>query len=158
MSSGNEELMRKALADLGQSVLSNWEKKDREIARLRAGLRKIADGDPKQVHSPIGPLHAAGIIFQWEIDAKIAREALADSPVEATIRPPHWTCKTHGDFNAMQEVGCPECTRLLRQALLRAFDDHGHRYNCSAARGPHSDCTCGWLEVMELVKQMRGEK
>jgi hypothetical protein len=79
MSSGNEELMRQALADLGQSVLSNWEKKDREMARLR-------------------------------------------------------------------------------QALLRAFDEHGHRYNCSAARGPHSDCTCGWLEVMELVKQMRGEE
>lgn len=72
--------------------------------------------------------------------------------------PPHWTCKTHGDFDAMREVGCPECTRLMRQALLRAYDDHGHRYNCSAARGMNSDCTCGWLKVMELVKQMRKEK
>ena len=49
-------------------------------------------------------------------------------------------------------------TRMLREALLRAYADHGHQYNCSAARGPHSDCTCGWLEVMELVKQIRGER
>lgn len=97
----------------------------------------------------------------WDLVVRameIARKALADSPIEATMRrPPHWTCKTHGDFNAMRAVGCPECTRLLRHALLRAFEEHGHRYSCSAARGPHSDCTCGWLEVMELVKLMRGE-
>jgi hypothetical protein len=87
---------------------------------------------------------------------EIARKALADSPVKSiTRRPPHWTCKTHGDFNAMREVGCPECTRLLRQALLRAFDQHGHPYNCSAARGMESECICGWLEVRQLVEQMK---
>jgi hypothetical protein len=74
--------------------------------------------------------------------------------IEPPPRPPHWTCKIHGDFDAMRAVGCPECTHLMRKALLRAFDEHGHRYNCSASRGPHSDCTCGWLEVMELVKVM----
>jgi hypothetical protein len=46
------------------------------IAQLEAALRKIADGDPKQVYSPLGPMHAAGIVCQWKIDAKIAREAL----------------------------------------------------------------------------------
>lgn len=40
----------------------------------------------------------------------------------------------------------------LRDALQRAFKEHGHKYNCSAARGMERDCTCGWLEVRDLVK------
>lgn len=31
--------------------------------------------------------------------------------------PPHWNCQTHGRFNAMRVVGCPECVIALRQAL-----------------------------------------
>lgn len=27
---------------------------------------------------------------------------------------PHWSCKTHGDFDANIAVGCPECVRELR--------------------------------------------
>ncbi len=42
----------------------------------------------------------------------------------------------------------------LEKAFLRAYSDHGHRYNCSAARGSESDCTCGWLEVMQLAKSL----
>lgn len=40
----------------------------------------------------------------------------------------------------------------LRDALKRAVKEHGHKYNCSAARGMERDCHCGWLEVKELVK------
>lgn len=43
----------------------------------------------------------------------------------------------------------------LKTALLRAVDEHGHKYNCSAARGMESDCHCGWLEVRELAKTLR---
>ena len=46
-------------------------------------------------------------------------------------------------------------TGSLKAALIRAFDQHGHRYNCSAARGMERDCTCGWLEVRELVEKIR---
>jgi len=40
----------------------------------------------------------------------------------------------------------------LERALMRAVNEHGHKYNCSAARGMERDCHCGWLEVRELVK------
>lgn len=36
-------------------------------------------------------------------------------------RPPHWTCREHGDFDAMHEVGCPTCMRLARQTINHAF-------------------------------------
>lgn len=42
----------------------------------------------------------------------------------------------------------------LKKALVRAFESHGHKYNCSAARGMESDCTCGWQEIREMVKQI----
>jgi len=51
-----------------------------ERDRLREALTKIAAGDPANIRSPIGPLHAAGIAFQWETTAKIARAALENKP------------------------------------------------------------------------------
>lgn len=38
---------------------------------------------------------------------------------ETFVRPPHWHCRTHGNFDAMVAVGCPECMRLARQALIQ---------------------------------------
>jgi hypothetical protein len=35
------------------------------------------------------------------------------------MRPPHWHCDTHGDFDAMRAVGCPECMREARMLLRR---------------------------------------
>lgn len=42
----------------------------------------------------------------------------------------------------------------VKKALVRAFENHGHEYFCSAARGMESDCHCGWLEVRELVGEL----
>lgn len=42
----------------------------------------------------------------------------------------------------------------LEKALVRAVKDHGHSYNCSAARGMERDCHCGWLEIKEMVKRI----
>jgi hypothetical protein len=39
-------------------------------------------------------------------------------------RYPHWTCKTHGDFDARTAVGCPECVRLLREDCRRWENAH----------------------------------
>jgi hypothetical protein len=36
---------------------------------------------------------------------------------ETEVRPRHWHCDIHGDFDAMVAVGCPECTRVMRTAL-----------------------------------------
>ena len=36
----------------------------------------------------------------------------------AAHRYPHWTCGTHGDFDARVEVGCPECVRVARAKIL----------------------------------------
>lgn len=44
---------------------------------------------------------------------------IAGSPDETKNSPPHWTCSTHGDFDAMRAVGCPECMREARQALIQ---------------------------------------
>lgn len=44
---------------------------------------------------------------------------------------PHWTCKTHGDFDARVVVGCPECVREMRTAL------------------PPLPKTCEWSEIEE---------
>lgn len=30
---------------------------------------------------------------------------------------PHWTCKTHGNFDASQQVSCPYCVTEMRQQL-----------------------------------------
>lgn len=46
----------------------------------------------------------------------------------------------------------------LENALLRAYSDHGHKYNCSAARGMESDCTCGWLEIRQMVKAINSQQ
>ena len=48
-----------------------------EVEALRKALEQIANGDPSRVYSPIGALHAAGMVTQWEQDAAIARAALA---------------------------------------------------------------------------------
>jgi len=40
----------------------------------------------------------------------------------------------------------------LEAALVRIVTHHGHKYTCSAVRGMERDCTCGWLEIRELVK------
>lgn len=45
--------------------------------------------------------------------------------------------------------------KQIKQALIRAFDKHGHEYNCSAVQGMERDCHCGWLEVHEIVKSLR---
>jgi hypothetical protein len=45
------------------------------------------------------------------------RELAAAHGNETPVRPPHWTCRTHSDFDAMRAVGCPECMRLARGAL-----------------------------------------
>jgi hypothetical protein len=45
----------------------------------------------------------------------------------------------------------------MRDALIRAVKNHGHDYNCSAARGMESDCHCGWLEVKQLVKKLEAK-
>lgn len=45
--------------------------------------------------------------------------------------------------------------QMLKKALIRAFENHGHKYNCSAARGMERDCTCGWLEVREIVQRIQ---
>ncbi len=50
------------------------------IARLRKAveaLRTISNADPANVRSPIGPLHAAGIVEGWRQDKAICDEALA---------------------------------------------------------------------------------
>lgn len=38
---------------------------------------------------------------------------------ETFVRPAHWSCRTHGNFDAMVAVGCPECMRLAREALIQ---------------------------------------
>jgi hypothetical protein len=45
--------------------------------------------------------------------------------------------------------------KMLKKALVRAFENHGHKYNCSAARGMECDCTCGWLEIREIVQRIQ---
>ena len=39
----------------------------------------------------------------------------------------------------------------LIKALNRAVWEHGHRNDCSAARGMESDCHCGWTEIRKLA-------
>jgi len=46
------------------------------IAALEKALRRIANGDPNQVSTPLGPWHHAGMVMQWEIDRDICRAAL----------------------------------------------------------------------------------
>ena len=77
-------LVDKAADEMIERLSAEYDRLTAENARLRAALQQIAGGDPNQVSSPLGPLHAAGIILQWEIDAKIAREALAEQPGENT--------------------------------------------------------------------------
>jgi hypothetical protein len=36
-------------------------------------------------------------------------------------RPVHWHCDTHGDFDAMVAVGCPECMRMDRELISDAL-------------------------------------
>jgi hypothetical protein len=38
-------------------------------------------------------------------------------PVPSKELMPHWTCKTHGDFDARVAVGCPECVRTMREQI-----------------------------------------
>jgi hypothetical protein len=74
-----------------------------EIERLRGALEKIANGDPSRVYSPIGPLHAAGMVLQWEQDAAIARAALdgaADQPAPAR------NCPDCGGPDGMHSYAC----------------------------------------------------
>lgn len=84
--SSNEQLMHKALADLGQSVLGSWEKKDHEIARLRETLTKIKVPD----HCSLAGLSDAHTLGYWMGVAKgfaaIAAQALTGSAVET--KPP----------------------------------------------------------------------
>src|SRR5271154_5075395 len=54
----------------------------RERDRYRAALEKIANGKLSDINTPLGPLHHAGIALQWEIDAKICREALGSTIAE----------------------------------------------------------------------------
>lgn len=42
----------------------------------------------------------------------------------------------------------------LERALMRAVDEHGHKWGCSARMGMERDCHCGWLEVREIVKRI----
>lgn len=37
---------------------------------------------------------------------------------------PHWSCKTHGAFDARVAVGCPECVRQLREDVRRWENAH----------------------------------
>lgn len=57
--------------------------------------------------------------YVLECLATAERQLEARPPQEATGRHPHWTCKTHGDFDARVAVGCPECVREMRARLSR---------------------------------------
>lgn len=43
---------------------------------------------------------------------------------------------------------------MMKKALVRAVDEHGHKWGCSARMGMERDCHCGWLEVREIVKRI----
>lgn len=44
---------------------------------------------------------------------------------------------------------------LLRKHLKRAMRQHGHEYNCSAARGSERDCTCGWTDAKAFAEKLK---
>lgn len=80
-----------------------------ERDRLRAALEKIANGDPNEVRTPLGPMHAAGIVMQWEIDAKIAREALHPEP---TGDGSYWHECEHLTAKVRKDYRCYLCAPL----------------------------------------------
>lgn len=51
------------------------------------------------------------------VELRSVRGQLSQARVQ---RYPHWSCKTHGDFDARVVVGCPECVRDLRTELAQA--------------------------------------
>ena len=84
-----------------------------EVEALRKALEQIANGDPSRVYSPIGALHAAGMVTQWEQDAAIARAALgaADQPAAVRVVFTMRECTACGAQWDYDRADCPRCAR-----------------------------------------------
>lgn len=44
----------------------------------------------------------------------------------------------------------------LEKALVRAVENHGHDFHCSASRGLESECHCGWTKLKAFAKTIPG--
>lgn len=73
------------------------------VAQARELLEPLAEHDPE--------------IRKW------LRTAGLPPAQETRLHPRHWHCDTHGDFDAMVAVGCPECMRAARVVLRKIAAD-----------------------------------
>jgi hypothetical protein len=89
--------------------------------------QKLTDGALDALIENIHGYVDAGSLLHWQVTTCLrelkqmrADWAAIDKAAEElseSERYPHWTCKTHGDFDARVAVGCPECVRHMRSEL-----------------------------------------
>lgn len=93
-------------------------------------MREVAEGS---MLLPAWVLDCVKELQQMRDDwAAIDKAAVEFSEFE---RCPHWTCRTHGDFDARVAVGCPECVRQMREELQQLKGQNERLFQTAMARG-----------------------
>ena len=66
----------------------------------------------------------------------------------------HFTCKTHGKFEAQRQWGCPDCTKELREenAALRAAVEAGERLSHMVAAAMEFESADGFPSCGETIR------